>query len=106
MTPSQWEGICRRSGFTPLEPIKFTHGRILLAERYYIRHPEFENNAIIPHWQVQWVVDRDDIQNGGRKLFIKAPSITEPSRAARINAAVADARQFTEDSIESGEFSA
>lgn len=105
MTPAKWEGICRRSGFTPLDPIKFKHGRILLAERYYLQHPDFENNAIEPHWQVQWVVERDEVQDGGRKLFIKAPSIIEPSRAARINAAVADARQYTEDSIESGQFS-
>lgn len=101
MTPEKWEGVCRRSGFMPLDPIRLANqGRILLAERYYIWDSEFKE----PHWQVQWVIDRGGVQDGGRKLYFAAPSIIEPARQARINAAVADARQFMEDGIESGQY--
>ena len=100
MTPAEWEAANSKSGFALLEPRSTRHGRILIAERYYpTGHPEFHG----PHWQMQWMIDRDG-PDTGRRLFFASPSLADPTRLARVNAALKDAKQFIKDSLEVGRY--
>lgn len=96
MDASTFETICRRNGFAPLQPVVTKHGRVLIAERYFNHHAEFE----WPHWQTLWVFDRDGL-DVAQKLFFK---FGVASRARRRDAAVKAAVAWVKDNLNVGRY--
>ncbi|MEK9751625.1 MAG: hypothetical protein VW338_00215 [Rhodospirillaceae bacterium] len=96
MDASKFETICRKNGFNPLTPINTRHGRVLVAERYFNHHPEFE----WPHWQTLWTFDRNGL-DVAQKLYFKFGAA---SQARRRDAAAKAAAAWVKDNQTVGRY--
>lgn len=69
----KFEGIVRRSGYTPLAPVPLQDardGRVLLAERYRDEAVADDGKTVsFPHFEVLWAVDRDGVSEASTIRF-------------------------------------
>lgn len=96
MDASKWGRICERNGFKPMAPVTTKHGRVLVAERYFIFHAEFQR----PHVQAIWAFDRAGVEVA-QKLFFEFAASTPRQRVA---SAVAAAEQWAKDNLTVGRY--
>ena len=104
MDRQKFERITRNNRLKPVIREPTEHGDILIAEGFFLEHPEMPE----PHWMMMWAVDRDNLDIGqvvyitGKEAGYPGPLFV-PAHIRR-NAAIGAAKEFIEECLDVGRY--